>query len=480
VIRRITALASCIAFPAFADTPVSLTDHECPFGSRDVPAGFSASCSEMSWTDRAIAFRTLVAVIFPEDADEKAAPIIYLPGGPGDAPVNRGADIESILKLVPGRTLVTLNPRGVKGAAPRPTCEFGDDFWDEDVSPEREDQMVRECRDAVNLDMTAFDAPHLAKDINNLVNALGFERAGIFAISYGTETALHLLTRKPTWLGPVALDSVSMPGALGTTERLAARDRFLGVADRLCFAEKQCNGNVLERFDDLLDWSAQFDDAPLQIKLGPPDVPWSLDGQDMLDFLSSLAAYPDGAGYVPLFIEAFENSRDDTGNWVASELERGFEYAQNNFALLYGAFSDSAERNDTAPEAGSTRYPFDLEEQSSFARLFKIWNRSNRVEPRFVSATSTSRPAGVPVLILSGGVDSLTPVSWGLELKKRFSGMAHFVFPDLAHAVAFGTDSDVEDTDVAHQLRCGPRVVQAFFAGKPYADCGQYLRKADE
>jgi len=58
--------------------------------------------------------------------------------------------------------------------------------------------------------------------------------------------------------------------------------------------------------------------------------------------------------------------------------------------------------------------------------------------------------------------------------------MAHFVFPDLAHAVAFGTDSDVEDTGVAHQLRCGPRVVQAFFAGKPYADCGQYLRKADE
>jgi len=421
--------------------------------------------------------RTQVAYIAPKDAKAQSTPVIYIPGGPGDAPVNKGADVASILALFPGRPLVTLNPRGVKGAAPRPTCKFGPDFWEEDIPPKRENEITAQCRDAVSLDLEKLDAPYLAQDIANMIDALEIKQASVFAISYGTESALHLLAQQPEWLGPVVLDSVSLPGALGIKERLVARDRFLGVVDRLCFAERQCESGVLDTYDDLLSWTAQFDKVPLEVKIGPPKKPWSLDGQDMLDFLASLAAYPDGAGYAPLFIEAFESSRDDTGKWVASELESSFEYALNNFALLYGAFSDSAERNDPVPEAGSTRYPFKVKDQEGVSRLFKVWNRSGRTEERFINPTTKPEPAGIPVLILSGGVDSLTPLSWGLELDKRFSGTTHFVFPDLSHAVAFGTDADVEDKFVAHQLRCGPRVVRAFIAEQPYGDCAEFLRE---
>ena len=247
--------------------------------------------------------------------------------------------------------------------------------------------------------------------------------------------------------------------------------------DRICFAEKQCKPNIVDEYEDLLGWVGQFDKTPLELKLGPPKKPWSLDGLEMLDFLSSLAAYPDGAGYAPLFIEAFESSRKDTGAWVKSELESSFDYARKNFALLYGAFSDSAETNNAAPKAGSTRYPFNVKDQEAFARLFTIWNNKGRIEQRFVNAQTIRAPAGVPVLILSGGVDSLTPVSWGVELDKRFSGTTHFVFPELAHAVAFGTDADVEDEFVAQQLRCGPRVLRAFIAGESFGECSQFLRE---
>jgi len=477
VIWRTAAILSFIASPAFADAPVSLDKIECPFESGDIPDGYNANCSAMAWTDDAVTYRTQVASFTPKDAKPEAQPMIYIPGGPGDAPVNKGADIASIAALFPGQPLLTLNPRGVKGAEPRPQCKFGPEFWDEDITPDREDEITAECRDAVTLDLAKFDAPYLARDIANLVGALKIKRAGLFAISYGTESALHLLAEQPEWLGPVILDSVSMPGALGLKERLAARDRFLGVVDRLCFTEKQCEPKLVEQYGDLLGWVAQFDETPLDIRIGPPKKPWSLDSQDMLDFLSSLSAYPDGAGYAPLFIEAFEVSRTDTGAWVASELESGFDYALKNFALLYGAFSDSAERDNAAPKAGSTHYPFKMKDQTGLARLFNVWNRNGQTEQRFINAATKRAPAGVPVLILSGGVDSLTPVSWGLELDKRFSGTTHFVFPELSHAVAFGTDADVEDQSVAHQLRCGPRVVRAFIAEKPYDDCAEFLRE---
>lgn len=477
MIWRAAVAFSLLIGPAFASPPVSLSKADCPFGSEDVPDAYQATCFQMAWTEDDVAYQTQVATIAHKDPPTPVDPIVYIPGGPGDAPVNKGGDIASILALFPGRMLVTLNPRGVKGAQPRPTCTFGPDFWDEDIPPKREEEITAECRAAIDLDLEKLDAPYLAQDIDNLIRALEIERAGVFAVSYGTESALHLLADQPKWLGPVILDSVSMPGALGTPERLAARDRFLGVVDRLCFTEKQCDAAITDKYDDLLAWTAQFSKGPLNIKLGPPKKPWSLDQQQMLDFLASLAAYPDGAGYAPLFIEAFEASRKATGKWVAAELENGFGYALKNFPLLYGAFSDSAERNEEIPKAGSTRYPFDVEEQQTLTRLFIVWNRSGRTEKRFIDTDTERQPASVPILILSGGVDSLTPLSWALELDKRFGGTTHFVFPELAHAVSFGTDADIEDRSIAHQLRCAPQMVRAFISKKPYGDCDKFLRE---
>lgn len=477
MIWRAAAMVSLLASPATAKAPVSLSASSCPFSAKDVPKAYDATCFKMAWSEDAVAYRTLVAVVSHKDPAVLNDPVIYIPGGPGDAPVNKGADLASILDLFPQRTIVTLNPRGVKGAEPRPKCQFGADFWDQDIAPARENEITTQCRDTIDLDLEKFDAPYLAQDIDNLVRALKIERAGLFAISYGTESALHLLSRQPDWLTSVVLDSVSMPGALGTQERLAARDRFLGAVDRLCFSERQCPSDIVDSYGDLLGWVAQFDERPLELEVGPHKRMWSLDGQDMLDFLASLTSYPDGAGYAPLFIEVLETSRKETGEWVASELKSSINYALNNFVLLYGAFSDSAERDDPVPKAGSTRYPYDLEDQSALARLFKAWNRDGRTEPRFINPSTIRQPAGVPVLALSGGVDNLTPLSWAIEIGERFSGIKHFVFPDLGHAVAFGTDSDVSDKSVAHQLRCGPRVVRAFNAGQSYGDCAQFLRK---
>lgn len=478
MIWRTAALALALAGPAYANGSYTLTDKACPYAKDDIPDGYSAACSQMAWTDAGIDFSTTIAQISPADATPDAAPMIYIPGGPGDAPVNKDADVASILSLFPGRTLITLNPRGVKGTSPRPTCTFNSDFWEEELTPEQETQITVGCRDAVTLDLSRFDSPVLAHDIAQMVKALGIEKAGVFGISYGTESALHLLAARADWLELAILDSVSLPGALGTLERLKARDRFLGVIDRLCFADKGCGPAITDNYTDLMAWTAQFDKKPIEVALGPDDKVWTLKAQDMLDFIASMASYPDGAGYGPLFIEAFEDSPDETATWVDTEMEAGFEYALKNFALLYGAFSDSAERDLPAPTAKDTLYPFDVVEYREFARLFRLWNTSDRTEARFVNADAEQEAVDVPVLILSGGVDSLTPLSWAVELDKRFSGFTHFVFPELGHAVAFGTDADVNDKGIAKQLNCGPNVVRAFVAKEDYGICETYLRKA--
>jgi len=228
----------------------------------------------------------------------------------------------------------------------------------------------------------------------------------------------------------------------------------------------------------LLDWAKQFDDDPVEIELGPHEAKWSLNSEDMLEFVASLSSYPDGAGYGPIFIEAFEDSRTTSIRWVKGELERSIEYALANFALLYGAFSDSHERSLPSPEAGDTLYPFKVEDLKGYSILFNAWNKENRTEVRFINGETVTRPVNVPVLVLSGGADTLTPVEWAEELERRFSGLTRFVFPKLGHAVAFGTDQDTNDKEVANQLNCGPDVVKAFVSGESYEDCERYMRKA--
>ena len=479
--RRLIVLAACmIADPVLANNIDSFAPVACPYARSDVPTGYDARCSSMAWRDQGINFRTTVAVFTPESGNADAVPVIYIPGGPGDAPVNKGGDVSTILSLFPDRTIATLNPRGVEGASPRPACTFDPDFWHQEVEPDRETEVVSQCRNAVTVDLSVFDAPYLAQDVSRLVRALGFERAGVFGISYGTESALHLISNRTPWLEFAVLDSLSLPGAVGTRERLLARDRFLGVVDRHCFSEEQCSDTVTERFDNLLEWAAQFDTDPVEINLGPDAEQWAMDGMEMLDFLASMAAYPDGAGYGPVFIDALDWSRDATGPWIESEMEVGFKYARDNFALLYGAFSDSIERYVPPPTLGEMRYPFDIDEQRSAARLFRVWNRENRNEERFVGPETERRSTGVPVLVVSGGVDSLTPIEWADELERRFSGMTRFVFPELGHAVAFGDDADVTDDDIISQLNCGPAVVRAFVNGEEYGSCAQYMKKATD
>jgi len=200
VIRRSVVICAFLASPAWADISVQLTEIDCPYAARDVPKDVTATCSRMTWREEKIDFKTTVAVLTPDEGT-RDVPIIYIPGGPGDAPVNEGGDVASILALFPDRTLITLNPRGVQGSDPKPSCEFAPDFWDEDLSPEREAEIVSECRDDVTLDLVKFDAPYLAQDISRMVDALEIKKAAVFSISYGTESALHLLASEAAWLG---------------------------------------------------------------------------------------------------------------------------------------------------------------------------------------------------------------------------------------------------------------------------------------
>lgn len=389
------------------------------------------------------------------------------------------ANPNPILQLFPGRTVAMLNPRGVETSDPRPVCRFDADYWQEELGFERERAITETCRQHVarqGVPMALFETTRLARDVDAMVAALGWREAGIFGVSYGTESALHLIAARPRWLRFAVLDSVSLPGLVGLGDQLHARDKFLNVINHLCFEIQHCPEDFRARHRDLKRWAQQFDARPLAFRVGPHNEPWAFDAVEMLDFVSSLSTYSDGAAYGVEFLQIVAETPKAAADFIAAEITDNTQYGIDNFPLIMDAYADGVTEDDYAALEANLAYPTEIDEFREYLDIYRVWNREERRERPFVTDATRSEPAGIPVLILSGGVDMATPLRWALRLHQRFSGMTHYVFPYLGHATAFGQDSDVSEPQTIMQIQCAPKIIAAFLASTPPDwPCDQYL-----
>ncbi len=417
-----------------------------------------ASCAR--FTSQAVAFN--VAVFTPV-AGESKGHIVYIPGGPGEAPVRDGPP-EDLFTYLREHTLVTFDPRGLAGSSPAMICDMGEGIWNEDYSTEDVIAVLRPCREQIaaeGIDPGLFTSQAIAGDVAALIQALGVDRAGVYGISYGTEPALHLLADAPDWLEFAVLDSVSVPGISGIEEERAARDRFLATLDRRCFAEDACSDLAQDGVDGLMEWVAQFDDAPLEFNLSKGEV-WSLNATEMLDYLGTLGTYVEGLDLGIELIDMLATSRLRALGWIRADLEGAIEFSETALPLMLQAYSDTFSPEDFDTIALPSRYATDIEDARIQLELQRYWRGDAAREARFIGEDAEPVESTARVLILSGGIDPATPYEWAAALERRFEGMNRYVFPLLGHAASLGNAGWVTDEAVAVQMRCANRVVRAF------------------
>jgi hypothetical protein len=78
-----------------------------------------------------------------------------------------------------------------------------------------------------------------------------------------------------------------------------------------------------------------------------------------------------------------------------------------------------------------------------FSTACENWPKG-KVAPDFHTPVKSDKP----VLILSGGIDPVTPPIFGDEVKKTFSNSVHLVAPNIGHGVS--------------QHGCAPKMVKQF------------------
>ncbi len=481
--RRIVPALAVLAGAALpadgARAQMTIAPVACPFETP--PPDHHATCLRATRDDGGARISFDVATLSPHDGSG-ADPVLYIPGGPGEAPVAADGYHADLLSFLFDRPVILFNPRGTAGTDPRPVCDFGDTLFDEDFGNDASREILAGCiarMEGEGVDPEWFTSRRIADDIDALVRALGIGRAGVYGISYGTEAGLHLIADRPGWLGFAILDSVSVPGLSGTRDEIEGRDRFLAALDDSCFARARCIPIARHGAADLADWAARFDEAPLTLHL-TDDIAWSFDGSDVLDYLAGLAVYPDGLGLAQGTIDAFATARLRAMGWMLTDTLYDLDFVRESLPLMLQAYADTFEPADFETVRAPSRYDRDLDDAANLLAFYRLWRGARPREAAFLDAPA--REAGVPVLVLSGGLDPLTPPEWAAALHARLTGLEHYVYPLLGHAVSLSRTGDAVSEEMDRQIACAGRAVPAFLdpAIPADPDCDAYRAKGTQ
>ena len=418
-------LTSCSAAPA--ERP-SLVLHPCTIG-RDL----SAECGNLIVPEdraqpagRQIALR--VAVL---RGDVRGGALFLLAGGPGQA----STDMASLANgwLHPLRAtmdIVMVDQRGTEHSNPLacpadverdPAGAFGHIFHLD---------VIRACREALagRVDAAKYTTAHAAADLDDVRAALGYERVSLFGVSYGTRLAQAYVGRYPARVRSAVLDGV-VPLDLNVVLTMARS--LQRVLDRVVGADPPSAA----AFTSLLE---RLGRGPIEAAVSIPSGRTERVGLSRQDFLYAVRGIlyqPDGAVELPQLVrDAARTGRVDA---FAQRYWLRAHRMQASIAHGVHLSADCAEDVPFASEA-------DIERETAgtvMGRwLYDEYTTACRLWPSAPVAADSRVPvsAPVPVLLVSGEWDPVTPPEFGERVARSLPRSRHLVVPGGAHGSAFG------------------------------------------
>lgn len=413
-------------------------------------------------------------VVLPATARVKEAdPIFLFAGGPGQAAAALAPQALAILgSLNNKRDIVLIDQRGT-GKSNGLNCkipEMTDPALGNMADTALRDASIRkilsECRDvlAKNADLTQYTTTIAMADYDEVRAALGYDKINLWGASYGTRSSMEYLRRYPARVRSVVIDGVAPPSMALPVD--FAQDAGAAYQKLLtaCEQETTCAKNFpnfSRQIDAVLDKLAK---APRKVMLA-----------NAFSGISSEVAVTRDMVLAAIFSTLYVPEMAATLPAAMSQAAAG------DFAMLMslsGLFSEMTEdqsafgmRLSVTCAEDIPRYQAAVIERAAgiapFRRLFiDEFAKACEVWPKGKIAADFDQPviSDKPVLILSGGLDPVTPPIHGDEVKKTLTNAVHFIAPNVGHGVS--------------HKGCGPKLVKKFIETASIAGLdGECLKK---
>lgn len=381
-------------------------------------------------------------------SDSVADPVIYLDGGPGSRGVV--ADPAQAMKISDyfGRDFIQFGQRGSASSLPALGCaQYSKailENWEKPLDwRDRNEILIDTLQDDCFAEyarndgfgrIDQYSSETSARDVITLIQSLGYQRANLYGISYGTLLAQHVLAMDPHIASSVVLDGV-VPLGIDFNARFAVNlQRSLDEIFKACGMEdskcQKAYPDLEPFFYQLVD---QLNHAPARISVEDSGKRYSqvyLDGDSFVATLGDILYSRDELGEIPRIIYAAGNGRftEIEKYYFLSERSRDFAWGMyfSVYCMEFERFNpDNYDLSRVKPEL---QYMNEASEQF-INRVCPSYDHQNEA-----NGNTRITQKVVPILIFSGHFDPVTPPQFGQMVADSLGIKPGFVFVSPTHA----------------------------------------------
>ena len=393
--------------------------------------------------------RIPIAILRATGSNPQPDPLFLAQGGPGGDAFELFSFYLPQSSLLLDRDLVVINQRGTIYAEPDLRCTEITAGMGEILSlplaegTDRYNNLLQACYQRLTdegINLSAFDSVENAADMEAVRQALGYNDINFYGVSYGTLLGLHLMRDYPDHLRSVILDGVvptssNFIASLPDNEARVYAELFNACAnDAKCAAQFP---NLETRYQLLID---QLNAEPIMITLADPDsgerAEALVDGVALAGVMYQVLYFPEAYAMFPKLVANMEAG--DFGfleqMWPLFAFDRSSSYGMY-YSVICAEDADF-EVTGTSPENYPAFIADQLEEElQSYLDACELW----AVE-ELPSSVDDPVVSDIPVLLMSGRFDPITPPSFAEEAAQTLSNSTHIVDPWASHSIAFNDD----------------------------------------
>jgi pimeloyl-ACP methyl ester carboxylesterase len=254
-------------------------------------------------------------------------PLIYLHGGPGGGAVRDLAGL--VVPLWEGhrarRDVVTFDQRAAGISSDMVTCfsTFEENLltlFSKDGLDAQQEAIFRSCTAELRQsgrDLSAYNTVQNARDVQAIMQTLGYADYNIYGVSYGTKLALEVMRTAPGGLRSVVIDSVFPPNARGyDTNILPVQETVQKVIDQ-CSADAACATAFPDLEATIQRVAVKLETTPIPAARGRPEITVStLIG--LFQDRNSFGHWPNTTAHIPLIVTEWDRGETATYDRLAS------------------------------------------------------------------------------------------------------------------------------------------------------------------
>lgn len=384
--------------------------------------------------------------------DTDAAPLVFVAGGPGQSALESFPGVAAAFEDVRRqRDILLIDQRGTGQSNPLQCPQLMEPAeTTAELDPEQARAEAARCVAQLDADLRFYTTVDAVRDLETVRNRLGYENLALYGISYGTRVAQEYLRQYADRVEAVVLDGVTVPGEALGPQIAADAQRALDLMFERCADSPICNEvfpRIEERFNALRQ---RLEREPLTVELRDPfsgeRTEATLSWMRAAMLLRMYSYSPETVALLPLLLDQAESGdwQGFAGSLLAME--------RQNESLLYIGMHNSVVCNEDAPHfsaaAGIEETAYLGTVSTDFlAAICEVW-------PVRETPIDFEKPvqSDIPVLLLSGEADPVTPPRNGERVAEHLSNALHLVAPGQGHGIAW--------------RGCAPKLVAEFLRDK--------------